>query len=154
MDILFAQIQADLRQFGAFLQALQQSAVGRDITVIAKTAVKEIVAAPAFVVCKKLTFDIRLTPDLWESVCSDICTDLHFPDPDVVAVAVSILAAIPSYRLAKLISDCNKEISNCFNSPNDSLRFSATETLGYVLAHDNLVTLCENNVNLLDRVPA
>ncbi|KAL5172029.1 Protein TPLATE [Glycine soja] len=164
MDILFAQIQADLRsndalrQSGALLQALQQSAAGRDIAVIAKTAVEEIVAAPASAVCKKLAFDLirstRLTPDLWETVCGGIRTDLHFPDPDVAAAAVSILAAIPSYRLAKLISDCNKEISDCFDSPSDSLRFSATETLGCVLARDDLVTLCENNVNLLDRVSA
>ncbi|CAI8612176.1 unnamed protein product [Vicia faba] len=164
MDILFAQIQADLRsndalrQSGALLQALQQSAAGRDIAVIAKSAVEEIVAAPASAVCKKLAFDVirstRLTPDLWDTVCTGIRNDFHFPDPDVTAAAVSILAAIPSYRLAKLISDCNKEISDCFDSPSDNLRFSITETLGCVLARDDLVTLCENNVNLLDRVSA
>ena len=74
MDILFAQIQADLRssdalrQSGALLQSLQQSAAGRDVSVIAKTAVEEIVAAPASAVCKKLSFDLiwstRLTADL------------------------------------------------------------------------------------------
>ncbi|CAJ2669597.1 unnamed protein product [Trifolium pratense] len=164
MDILFAQIQADLRsndalrQSGALLQALQQSAAGRDIAVIAKSAVEEIVAAPASAVCKKLAFDLirstRLTPDLWDTVCTGIRNDFHFPDPDVTAAAVSILAAIPSYRLSKLISDCNKEISDCFDSPSDNLRFSITETLGCVLARDDLVTLCENNVNLLDRVSA
>ena len=31
-------------------------------------------------------------------------------------------------------------------------RFSITETLGCVLARDDLVTLCENNINLLNRV--
>ncbi|XP_015971364.1 protein TPLATE [Arachis duranensis] len=164
MDILFAQIQADLRsndalrQSGALLQALQQSAAGRDIAVIAKTAVEEIVAAPASAVCKKLAFDLirstRLTPDLWETVCSGIRADFRFPDPDVTAAAVSILAAIPSYRLARLIADCNKEISECFDSPSDNLRLSVTETLGCVLARDDLVILCENNVGLLDRVSA
>lgn len=164
MDILFAQIQADLRsndalrQSGALLQALQQSAAGRDIAVIAKSAVEEIVAAPASAVCKKLAFDLirstRLTPDLWDTVCTGIRNDFHFPDPDVTAAAVNILAAIPSYRLAKLIADCNKEISDCFDSTSDNLRFSITETLGCVLARDDLVTLCENNVNLLDRVSA
>ncbi|GAB2278572.1 hypothetical protein Dimus_013249 [Dionaea muscipula] len=162
MDILFAQIQADLRsndalrQSGALLQALQQSAAGRDISVIAKTAVDEIVCAPASAVCKKLAFDLirssRLTSDLWDTVCTGIKTDLDFPDPDVTAAAVNILAAIPSYRLAKLITDCNKEITICFDSPSDNLRFSITETLGCVLARDDLVTLCENNVSLLDRV--
>ncbi|KAJ4729414.1 Protein TPLATE [Melia azedarach] len=162
MDILFAQIQADLRsndalrQSGALLQALQQSAAGRDISVIAKTAVEEIVAAPASAVCKKLAFDLircsRLTADLWDSVCSGIRTDLHFPDPDVTAAAISILAAIPSYALSKLISDANAEISGCFDSPSDNLRHSITETLGCILARDDLVTLCENNVNLLDKV--
>lgn len=162
MDILFAEIQADirsndaLRQSGALLQALQQSAAGRDISVIAKSAVEEIVAAPASAVCKKLAFDLirstRLTPDLWETVCTGVRSDFHFPDPDVTAAAVSILAAIPSYRLGKLITDCNKEISDCFDSPSDNLRFSITETLGCVLARDDLVTLCENNVNLVDRV--
>ncbi|XP_073132518.1 protein TPLATE [Henckelia pumila] len=162
MDILFAQIQADLRsndalrQSGALLQALQQSAAGRDISVIAKSAVEEIVASPASAVSKKLAFDLirstRLTPDLWEIVCTGIRNDLDFPDPDVTAAAVSILAAIPSYRLGKLITDCNKEISACFDSPSDNLRFSITETLGCILARDDLVTLCENNVSLLDRV--
>ncbi|KAK6928487.1 hypothetical protein RJ641_007078 [Dillenia turbinata] len=162
MDILFAQIQADLRsndalrQSGALLQALQESAAGRDISVIAKSAVEEIVSAPASAVCKKLAFDLirstRLTSDLWEVVCAGIRTDFDFPDPEVTAAAVSILAAIPSYRLGKLITDCNKEISNCFDSPSHNLRFSITETLGCILARDDLVTLCENNVNLLDRV--
>ncbi|KAI3463088.1 hypothetical protein Pfo_019751 [Paulownia fortunei] len=162
MDILFAQIQADLRsndalrQSGALLQALQQSAAGRDISVIAKSAVEEIVASPASAVSKKLAFDLirstRLTADLWETVCTGIRNDLDFPDPDVTAAAISILAAIPSYRLGKLITDCNKEISACFDSASDNLRFSITETLGCILARDDLVTLCENNINLLDRV--
>ncbi|CAM8894259.1 unnamed protein product [Rhodiola kirilowii] len=162
MDIIFAQIQADLRsndalrQSGALLQALQHSAAGRDISVIAKSAVEEIVAAPASAVCKKLAFDLirstRLTAQLWDTVCSGIRTDLDFPDPDVTAAAVSILAAIPSYRLGKLITDCNKEISNCFDSTSDNLRLSITETLGCILARDDLVTLCENNMNLLDKV--
>lgn len=162
MDILFAQIQADLRsndalrQSGALLQALQQSAAGRDISVIAKSAVEEIVASPASAVSKKLAFDLirstRLTTDLWETVCIGIRNDLDFPDPDVTAAAVSILAAIPSHRLGKLITDCNKEISACFDSASDNLRFSITETLGCILARDDLVTLCENNINLLDRV--
>ncbi|CAN4120203.1 unnamed protein product [Withania somnifera] len=162
MDILFAQIQADLRsndalrQSGALLQALQQSAAGRDISVIAKSAVEEIVASPASAISKKLAFDLirstRLTADLWEIVCTGIRNDLDFPDPDVTAAAVSILAAIPSYRLGKLINDCNKQISSCFDSHSDNLRFAITETLGCILARDDLVTLCENNVNLLDRV--
>ncbi|KAK4358564.1 hypothetical protein RND71_020793 [Anisodus tanguticus] len=162
MDILFAQIQADLRsndalrQSGALLQALQQSAAGRDISVIAKSAVEEIVSSPASAICKKLAFDLirstRLTADLWETVCTGIRNDLDFPDPDVTAAAVSILAAIPSYRLGKLITDCNKQIDNCFDSMSDNLRFAITETLGCILARDDLVTLCENNMNLLDRV--
>lgn len=162
MDILFAQIQADLRsndalrQSSAILQALQQSAAGRDISVIAKSAVEEIVASPASAVCKKLAFDLirstRLTPDLWDTVCSGVKTDLHFPDPDVTAAAVSILAALPSFSLPRLISDCSAEIASCFDSPSDNLRFSITETLGCILARDDLVTLCENNVGLLDKV--
>lgn len=162
MDILFAQIQADLRsndalrQSTALLLALQQSAAGHDISIIAKAAVEEIVAAPASAVCKKLAFDLirstRLTADLWDSVSTGIRSDFHFPDPDVTAAALSILAAIPSYALAKLISDCNAEISSCFDSPSDNLRFSITETLGCILARDDLVTLCEHNVNILDKV--
>lgn len=162
MDILFAQIQADLRsndalrQSGALLQALQQSAAGRDISIIAKAAVEEIVAAPASAICKKLSFDLirstRLTADLWDSVCTGVRSDLHFPDPDVTAAAVSILAAMPSYSLSKLIMDSNAEISGCFDSSSDNLRFSITETLGCILARDDMVTLCENNVNLLDKV--
>ncbi|KAJ0110645.1 hypothetical protein Patl1_02974 [Pistacia atlantica] len=125
MDILFAQIQADLRsndalrQSGALLQALQQSAAGRDISVIAKTAVEEIVAAPASAVCKKLAFDL-------------------------------IRSYAFNRRSLGLYS--NAEISGCFDSPSDNLRHSITETLGCILARDDLVTLCENNVNLLDKV--
>lgn len=162
MDILFAQIQADLRsndalrQSGALLQALQQSAAGRDISVLAKSAVEEIVAAPASAVSKKLAFDLirstRLTPDLWDTVCTGVRNDLDFPDPDVTAAAVSILAALPSHRLGKLITDASKEIESCFGSTSDNLRFSITETLGCILARDDVVILCENSVNLLDRV--
>ncbi|XP_010681789.2 protein TPLATE [Beta vulgaris subsp. vulgaris] len=163
MDILFAQIQADLRsndalrQSGALLQALQQSAAGRDTSVIAKTAVEEIVSSPASAVCKKLAFDLirstpRLTPDLWDSVVSGIKTDLDFPDPDVSAAAVSFLSAIPSHLLSSLISLSHQHITSCFDSSSSNLRFSITETLGCILARDDLVVLCENNVNLLDRV--
>ncbi|KAL3723004.1 hypothetical protein ACJRO7_035226 [Eucalyptus globulus] len=162
MDIVFAQIQADLRsndalrQSGALLQALQHSAAGRDISVIAKSAVEEIVASPASAVCKKLAFDLirstRLAADLWETVCTGIRSDLDFPDPDVTAAALSILAAIPSHHLSRLITSSHKEINGCFDSPSDNLRFSITETLGCILARDDLVTLCENNVSLLDRV--
>lgn len=48
--------------------------------------------------------------------------------------------------------DCHQQISSCFDSASDNLRFSITETLGCILARDDLVTLCENNINLLDRV--
>ena len=155
MDIFFAQIQADLRssdalrQCSALLQSLQQSAAGRDTSVLAKSAVEEIVASPASAVCKKLAFDLirstRLTADLWDTVCTGVLTDLDFPDPDVSAAAVSILAAIPSYRLSRLITDSKSQITKCFDSPSDNLRFSITETLGCILARDDLVTLCENN---------
>ncbi|BFG19629.1 hypothetical protein CerSpe_059030 [Prunus speciosa] len=54
MDILFAHIQADVhsndafRQSNTFLQALQQSVVSRDISVITKFIVEEIIASLAF----------------------------------------------------------------------------------------------------------
>ncbi|KAF5750279.1 protein TPLATE [Tripterygium wilfordii] len=125
------------------LRALQQSTAGRDISVIAKFVVEKIVAAPAFAVCKKLTFDLicstRLTTDLWDTVYQGIKSDLHLPDLDVTTVAISILAAIPSHLLAKLFTECNSEISGCFDSSSDNLRFSITETLGCILARDDLV---------------
>ncbi|KAH7681023.1 Armadillo-like helical-containing protein [Dioscorea alata] len=164
MDILIAQIQADLRssdalrQSGALLQALQQSAAGRDVSAVAKPACEEILASPASAVCKKLALDLirstRLPPDLWDTVCSAVRTDLDFPDPDVAAAAVSALSAIPSHRLPRLVSDAHKEISACLASPSDSLRHSATEALGCVLARDDLVLLCESNPGLLDRASA
>lgn len=163
MDILIAQIQADLhsndalRQSGALLQALQQSAAGRDVSAVAKSTVEEIIASPASAVSKKLAFDLlrslnRLPDDLWDVALSGVRSDLDFPDPDVTAAAVSVLSAVPSHRLAKLISDSNKEISKCFDSPSHNLRFSITETLGCILARDDLVLICENSVSLLDRV--
>lgn len=162
MDILFAQIQADLRsndalrQSSALLQALQQSAAGKDISALAKSVCHEILASPSSAVCKKLAFDLirrtRLTPDLWDTVCSAVRADLDFPDPDVAAAAITAISAVPSHRLPRLVADANREISACFDSPSPNLRFSATETLGCVLARDDLVLLCESNVNLLDRV--
>ncbi|KAJ8749971.1 hypothetical protein K2173_013886 [Erythroxylum novogranatense] len=134
MDILFAQIQADLRSSDALLQARQQSTAGHDISLITKTAVEEIVAQPASAVCKKLAFDLirstHLTVDLWVTACVGVRSDLQFPDPDVPAAAISILAAMPYYSLSKLITDSNAEISACFDSWSDNLRFSTTETLG------------------------
>ncbi|KAK4757103.1 hypothetical protein SAY87_007230 [Trapa incisa] len=151
MDILFHQIQADLRsndtlrQSGALLQALQQSEAGRDISVIAKSAVEESVASPASV-CKKLSFDLirstRLTADLRKIVCTGIRTDLDFPDPDATALAISILAAILSHHLSRLITSYHQKINNCLDSRSDNLRFSITEIFGCILARDDLSTLC------------
>jgi hypothetical protein len=105
MDVIFAQIQADLRsndalrQAGALLQALQHSAAGRVICSVSKSACDEIIASPVSVVCKKLAFDLirctRLTNDQWETVCKGIKNDFDFPDPDVTAAGVSFLSAIP-----------------------------------------------------------
>ncbi|CAN6464204.1 unnamed protein product [Victoria cruziana] len=162
MDILFAQIQADLRssdalrQTGALLQALQQCAAGRDISSLARCACEEIIASPASAVCKKLAFDLvrstRLTPELWDIACRGLRNDLDFPDPDVAAASISALASVSSYRLSALIPECTKQISAALISDSPTLRRSTTETLGCILARDDLVTLCESNVNLLDRV--
>ncbi|CAL9120090.1 unnamed protein product [Musa textilis] len=164
MDILIAQIQADLRsndalrQSGALLQALQQSAAGRDVSAVARSTCEEILASPASAVSKKLAFDLirstRLTPDLWDTVCSAVRSDLDFPDPDVAAAAVSILSALPSHRLPRLVADAHREIAAFFDSPSDTLRLAATETLGCVLARDDLVLLCHTAPGLLDRASA
>lgn len=164
MDILIAQIQADLRsndalrQSGALLQALQQSAAGRDVSAVAKTVCEEIVASPASAVCKKLAFDLlrstRLTPDLWDTVLSGVRSDLAFPDPDVAAAALSVLSAVPHHRLARLVNDAHREIAACFDSSADSLRLAAADALGCVLARDDLVLLCDSSPSLLDRVTA
>ncbi|XP_074584364.1 protein TPLATE-like [Curcuma longa] len=164
MDILIAQIQADLRsndalrQSGALLQALQQSAAGRDVSAVARSTCEEILASPASAVSKKLAFDLirstRLTPDLWDIVCSAVRTDLDFPDPEVAAAAVSILSALPSHRLPRVVADAHREIAACFDSPSDTLRFAATETLGCILARDDVVLLCHTSPGLLDRASA
>ncbi|KAK1270378.1 Protein TPLATE [Acorus gramineus] len=161
MDLVFAQIQADLRsndalrQSSALLQSLHHSAAGRDVSSLARTAVEEIVSAPASAVSKKLAFDLirssRIPPDLWPQVSSSLRSDLLFPDPDVSAAAVSSLSSLPSHPLHHLLLSSPKEISSCFDSPSDNLRFAATESFGSLLARDDLVLLCESNVNLLDR---
>eukprot|EP00252_Welwitschia_mirabilis_P017897 TRINITY_DN3987_c0_g1_i1.p1 TRINITY_DN3987_c0_g1~~TRINITY_DN3987_c0_g1_i1.p1 ORF type:complete len:1149 (+),score=195.25 TRINITY_DN3987_c0_g1_i1:231-3677(+) len=162
MEAIFSSIQDNLRsndalrQASGLLQALQLSAAGKDVTVITKSACEEIIASPASAICKKLAFDLirstRLTSDQWEIVCRGIRNDFSFPDPDVTAAGVSFLSALPSHLLGKLISDCSKEISQCLVSDSDNLRYAITETLGCILARDDVVTLCENNVNLLERV--
>ncbi|KAG6555879.1 hypothetical protein Mapa_002521 [Marchantia paleacea] len=162
MDQVFAQIRSDLssndglRQAQALLAALQYSAAGKDISSLSRIACEEIIASPASAVCKKLAFDLirstRLTADQWEIVCRGVKNDFDFQDSDVTAAAVSIVAAIPSWRLGKLIIDCSKEISNCLVDNNPNLRYNIVETLGCLLARDDVVTLCESNVTLLERV--
>ncbi|KAL3683893.1 hypothetical protein R1sor_001915 [Riccia sorocarpa] len=162
MDQVFAQIRSDLssndglRQAQALLAALQYSAAGKDVSSLSRIACEEIIASPASAVCKKLAFDLirstRLTADQWEIVCRGVKNDFDFQDSDVTAAAVSIVAAIPSWRLGKLISDCSKEISNCLVDNNPNLRYNIVETLGCLLARDDVVTLCESNVTLLERV--
>lgn len=164
MDILIAQIQTDLRssdalrQSGALLQALQQSAAGRDVSAVAKATCEEIIASPSSAVCKKLAFDLlrslRLTPDLWDTALSGVRSDLSFPDPDVAAAALSVLSAVPSHRLPRLLSDAHKDVSAALDSPADSLRLAAVDSLASVLARDDLVLLCHANPSLLDRVSA
>ncbi|KAI5073208.1 hypothetical protein GOP47_0011221 [Adiantum capillus-veneris] len=162
MDGLLAQIRAELasndaiRQAQALLQALQLAAAGKDMSSVCRAACDEIIASPANAVCKKLAFDLiratRLTWQQWETVCRGIKNDFDFPDPDVTAAGVSFLAAIPSWRLGKLITDCSKEISNCITSENNHLRYAITETLGSILARDDVVNLCEASAPLSDRV--
>eukprot|EP00249_Psilotum_nudum_P022975 c28708_g1_i1 orf=979-4446(+) len=162
MDSVFAQIRIDLasndalRQAQALLTALQHAAAGKDISCISRAACDEIIASPAGAVCKKLAFDLirstRLTADQWETVCRGIKNDFDFPDPDVTAAGVSFLAAIPSWRLGKLITECSKEISDCIVAENDNLRYAIIETLGSILARDDMVTLCEASGALLDKV--
>ncbi|XP_042410677.1 protein TPLATE-like, partial [Zingiber officinale] len=117
-----------------------------------------ILASPASAVSKKLAFDLirstRLTPDLWDIVCSAVRSDLDFPDPEVAAAAVSILSALPSHRLPRVVADAHREIAACFDSPSDTLRFAATETLGCILARDDVVLLCHTSPGLLDRASA
>ncbi|KAH7441479.1 hypothetical protein KP509_03G039800 [Ceratopteris richardii] len=162
MDALLAQIRTELssndaiRQSQALLQALQWAAAGKDMSSLCKTACEEIIASPANAVCKKLAFDLvratRLTSQQWETVCRGIKNDFDFPDPDVTAAGVSFLAAIPSWRLGKLINDCSREISNCIASENNHLRYAITETLGCILARDDVVNLCEASAPLSDKV--
>ncbi|KAJ6821022.1 protein TPLATE isoform X1 [Iris pallida] len=162
MDILIAQIQADLRssdalrQSGALLQALQQSAAGRDVSAVSKSAVDEILSSPSSAVCKKLALDLlrsisRLPPDLWDAALSSLRSDLDFPDPDVSAAALPLLSSLPSHLLPSLLSSSNKEISKCFDSHSDNLRLAVTETLGCFLNRDDLILLCESSAPVLDR---
>ncbi|KAG0586281.1 hypothetical protein KC19_2G078600 [Ceratodon purpureus] len=162
MDQVFASIKAELasndgvRQSQALLLVLQHAAAGKDISSIASAACDEIIASPASALCKKLAFDLirctRLTGEQWEVVCRGIQNDFEFPDSDVTAAAVSILSAIPSWRLGKFITDCSKEISNCIVHDNPNLRYAIVETLGCLLARDDVVNLCVTSAALLDRV--
>ncbi|TKY62733.1 TPLATE protein [Spatholobus suberectus] len=75
------------------------------------------------------------------------CTDLYFPNPNVLAITVSIFAVIPSYHLTKLIVDCNKEIFKYF----DSLATTFSSSSSKPSVASSLVTLCENDT-LLNRL--
>ncbi|XP_072969493.1 protein TPLATE [Typha angustifolia] len=162
MDILIAQIQSDLRssdalrQSGALLQALQQSAAGRDVSAVAKTTCDEIIASPSSAVCKKLAFDLlrslNLTPDLCDVLISGLRSDLSFPDPEVSAAALSFLSSLPSHLLPRLLSDSHAALTAALTSPSPSLRLAAVDSLAAVLARDDLVLLCHASPPLLDRV--
>ncbi|XP_024368196.1 protein TPLATE isoform X2 [Physcomitrium patens] len=162
MDHVFASIRAELasndgiRQAQALLLALQHAAGGKDISSIASAACEQIIASPASAVCKKLAFDLirctRLTADQWEVVCRGIQNDFNFPDSDVTAAAVSFLSAIPSWWFGKFITDISKEISNCLVHDNPNLRYAIVETLGCLLARDDVVNLCVTTPALLERV--
>jgi hypothetical protein len=93
-----------------------------------------------------------LTSEQWEVVCRGIRNDFDFPDSDVTAAAVSFLSAIPSWRLGKFIIDNSKEISNCIVNENPNLRYAIVETLGCLLARDDVVNLCVTSAALLERV--
>ncbi|CAN1123219.1 Protein TPLATE [Linum perenne] len=131
MDLLFAQIQADLRSNDALRH--RQDCCRRDRCCPRLRHLQE----------ARLRLDPIHSPYRRSGTMSVLgsANDLHFPDPDVTAAAISILAAMPSYSLSKVITDCRAEISSCFDSPSDNLRFSINETLGSVLARDDLVTL-------------
>jgi hypothetical protein len=162
MDQVFAVIRTELassdglRQAQALLLALQHAAAGKDISSISRAACEEIIASPASAVCKKLAFDLirctRLTGQQWEIVCRGIRNDFDFPDPDVTAAAVSFLSALPAWRLGKFIIESSKEISNCIVHENPNLRYAIVETLGCLLARDDLVNLCVSSATLLDKV--
>lgn len=162
MDHVFASIKTELasndglRQSQALLLVLQHAAAGKDISAIADAACDEIIASPASALCKKLAFDLirctRLTGDQWEVVCRGIRNDFDFPDSDVTAAAVSFLAAIPSWRLGKFITDNTKEISNCFMHENPNLRYAIVETLGSLLARDDVLNLCVTSGAFLDAI--
>jgi hypothetical protein len=162
MDQVFTLIRTELasndglRQAQALLLALQHAAAGKDISSISSAACEEIIASPASAVCKKLAFDLirctRLTSEQWEVVCRGIRNDFDFPDSDVTAAAVSFLSAIPSWRLGKFIIDNSKEISNCIVNENPNLRYAIVETLGCLLARDDVVNLCVTSAALLERV--
>lgn len=146
----------NLRQAQALLLVLQHAAAGKDISSISSAVCDEIIASPASAVCKKLAFDLirctRLTGDQWEVVCNGIRNDFDFTDSDVTAAAVSFLSAIPSWRLGKFIIDSSKEISNCIVHDNPNLRYAIVETLGCLLARDDVVNLCVTSAALLDTV--
>jgi hypothetical protein len=162
MDHVFAGIRTELasndgvRQANALLLSLQHAAAGKDISSIASAACDEIIASPASAVCKKLAFDLirctRLTADQWEVVCRGIRNDFDFPDSDVTAAAVSFISAIPSWRLGNFIIDCSKQVSDSIASDNPNLRYAIIETLGCLLARDDVVNLCVSSAPLLERV--
>lgn len=164
MDHVFAGIRIELasndgvRQANALLLSLQHAAAGKDISSVANAACDEIIASPASAVCKKLAFDLirctRLTADQWEVVCRGIRNDFDFPDSDVTAAAVSFISAIPSWRLGSFIIDCSKQVADCISSDNPNLRYAIIETLGCLLARDDVVNLCVSSAPLLERVSA
>jgi hypothetical protein len=53
--------------------------------------------------------------------CIGVRNDLDFLDLDVTVAVVSILVALPSHRLRKLIVDSSKEIEAYFGSQSDNL---------------------------------
>ena len=163
MDLIYQAIKADVvsidldRQSSSLLVALQLAASGKDISSLAPTFCSELIAnSSTNVVCKKLAYDCvrisRLTADEWEIVCRGMTNDFNVGNPDLTAVSLSFLNALPSWRVGDFVTECSKDISACMVHDHATLRQVTVETLGCLLARDDMALLCATSVTLLERV--
>eukprot|EP00271_Cylindrocystis_brebissonii_P004677 TRINITY_DN1649_c0_g2_i1.p1 TRINITY_DN1649_c0_g2~~TRINITY_DN1649_c0_g2_i1.p1 ORF type:complete len:1215 (+),score=196.81 TRINITY_DN1649_c0_g2_i1:636-4280(+) len=161
LEFQFAGIRSSLissdvsRQLMALISALHLSAAGKDISSLVPTICGEVIASTATSTCKKLAYDCvrssRLTADEWDIVCAGMANDLRSIDPDVTAASMLFVTALPSWRVVDFISDYRKAIDDCIVHEHPHLRRTAVESMGCLLARDDVIAACSSTTSLLEK---
>lgn len=163
-QMIFQAIKSDIvsadmgRQTSAILVALQLAAGGKDISCLSSLFCSQLIGNTANSVAKQLAYDAirvtHLTTEDWETVCQGMANDFASTDPDVTAAALQFLTALPTWRIEQFVTDFATELSQCLAHTHAPLRRTAVDSLGALLARDDIVTMCANAPTLNTKLSA